>query len=1513
MTGGPAGSAGQTITFAGTGSAGSTNGAGTSATFNNTLNTAVDAAGNVYVADAGNHMVRKITPAGVVSTLAGSGLPGYADGTGATAVFQHPSALTVDATGNVFVSDQQNHRIRKITPAGVVTTFAGSGSAGAVDGTGTSASFNLPIGLDFDPSGNLYVADYGNNKIRKITAAGVVSTFAGTGAQGLTNGAALSATFKNPMGLTIDALGTIYVADRQNYVVRKISGGSVSILAGSGAAGSSDGTGTAASFNRPNAVTVDAVGNVYVADDNNMVVRKITPTGVVTILAGAVGTSGFVNGTGANTRFNSPYGLSVDAMGYLYVADQNNYSIRKTVTRAYTINPALPGGLVFNEANGTISGTPTAVSVATNYQIQAFNATSSSNVVTISIAVTAASVSAVLPSQDQNYIITYSPRTELLTEAAVLVATSDRDKVRANIQYFDELGRPLQNIEWKGSPNKRDLVTPISYDAFGREDTKYLPYSGLVATSNGSYKATGITEQNSFYTTPGTTSGWASGGVIPIPGNAAVSKTIFEASPLNRVLEQGTPGAVWQPGASRTATAGRTVVKDYGANNVTTTYTTATGFAVRLYTATASTTLGLEHVRTLGGTGYYLANQLSLTVSKDENWLPADVKLGTTEEYKDKEGRVVLKRTFNKVGTAIQTLSTYYVYDDYGNLSFVLPPAANPDGTVVPTQVILDNFCYQYWYDGRQRLIEKKIPGKDWEFMVYNKLDQLVASQDIVQRAKAPQEWLISKYDAFGRVVLSGIYTHPSSTANISYRKVLQDTVNARSKHYELKTTTGIGYNNQSWPSSGITTTLALNYYDKYTVPGLPTVSPYNLGTSYSNAKTFPTVSKINVLGTTHMLWQVNYYDKKGRLARLIKQHYKGAATTVDNYDDIINSYNFSGDVVASTRTHYVNGVSQLYVANAFTYDHMGRAKDTRQKTGDLSTTTNPEVLLSRQNYNEIGQLSSKQLHSVNLTTPVFAQTVSYGYNARGWLKSQGSALFNESLNYEEVIAGVTTQYNGNISRQQWGPVATPTLHNYTYTYDRVNRLTSANSDEGHNEQLGYDFMGNISRLQRKKTNALEDQLKYTYTTGNRLASVVDSTASVNTAFQLSGTTAYTYNANGNMLTRSNTVNAGNNLSAITYNHMNLPSTLTAGTAAIVYTYDAAGNKLRKQVASASINNEYITGINYEGGVLKFVSTPEGRVVRNSATSYTYEFTLSDHLGNGRVYFDINGTAARKIQEVDYYAFGLDIQRSLIGTENKYQYNGKEKQDQEKMFDYGARFYDPVIGRFSTLDPYSEFFPWMTNYQYGSNSPSSKIDLDGLEGIFFFENTSFVPTEFPLESAVGDLAKAGGELSGEPISVPGSVEVASGAKFEWHHLIPQAFKNTIEAVKQAVKEGFDFDGEENLTPQEKFVKNTGKGVHGNHPKYNNAIKGQIQNAIKANPNASPLDIVRAVANNARQTINNNPGTKINNLYSLNFLFQTQQEKPTITIGVLSPGTVLPDSKPAPKPKPTPKPKPKSSN
>lgn len=304
-------------TLAGSGSAGFANGTGTAAQFSSPSGVAVDAAGNVYVADSNNHRIRKISAAGVVSTLAGSGSAGYGDGTGTAARFDSPSGVAVDTSGNVYVADSNNHRIRKITPAGVVSTLAGDGTSAFADGTGTAARFTWPYGVAVDATGTVYVADTNGNRIRKITSAGVVTTLAGSGSGGYSDGSGTAASFNRPYGVAVTAAGTVYVADTDNHRIRRITpGGTVTTLAGSGASGYVDGTGTAAQFYWSDGIGVDAWGNVYVADTGNARIRTISSTALVTTLA-------------PSTSFNYPDGVAIDAAGTVYVADMDNHRIIK--------------------------------------------------------------------------------------------------------------------------------------------------------------------------------------------------------------------------------------------------------------------------------------------------------------------------------------------------------------------------------------------------------------------------------------------------------------------------------------------------------------------------------------------------------------------------------------------------------------------------------------------------------------------------------------------------------------------------------------------------------------------------------------------------------------------------------------------------------------------------------------------------------------------------------------------------------------------------------------------------------------------------------------------------------------------------------------------------------------------------------------------------------------------------------------------------------------------------------
>ena len=313
-------------TFAGDGTAGYKEGAGDAAQFKGPEGLAVDHQGNVIVADKSNNVIRKITPAGVVSTLAGDGTAGFADGTGKAAKFSSPWKVAIDNDNNVIVADRDNFKIRKITPAGEVSTIAGS-VAGVQDGVGSGAKFNQPLDVAVDKLGNIYVADNTAHRIRKVTPTGAVTTLAG-GVAGAADGTGTAAQFKNPSGLTIDLDGNVIVADRINNKIRKVTpAGVVTTVAGTGVAGEQDGHAAEATFNNPYGVAVDQDGNILVADLSGARLRKITPQGEVSTLAGSG--VGFADGLSAGAKFNQPTDLDVDADGNIYIADLSNNRIRK--------------------------------------------------------------------------------------------------------------------------------------------------------------------------------------------------------------------------------------------------------------------------------------------------------------------------------------------------------------------------------------------------------------------------------------------------------------------------------------------------------------------------------------------------------------------------------------------------------------------------------------------------------------------------------------------------------------------------------------------------------------------------------------------------------------------------------------------------------------------------------------------------------------------------------------------------------------------------------------------------------------------------------------------------------------------------------------------------------------------------------------------------------------------------------------------------------------------------------
>lgn len=856
-------------------------------------------------------------------------------------------------------------------------------------------------------------------------------------------------------------------------------------------------------------------------------------------------------------------------------------------------------------------------------------------------------------SQDQNYIAVYTPQVPIKNEASLI--TTSVCGVQQTVQYLDGLGRAIQTVQTKAGANKdMDIVLPIAYDALGREKFKYLPYAS--PSSNGSYKPFALTEIGTYYQSKPT--GQA------VAFNTPFAESRFEKSSKGRIVEQGSEGSSWQ------LSAGHTLKTNYLYNNTDVDYAT-TGFAVRRFKAIPVAQSGLGYQRILSGVGYYPANELHLTIHKNENWISADGKVGTTEIYNDKEGKLILKRSFNKNDLgSVETISTYYVYDDFGNLSFVLPSGTDPDNTTLPDQTALNNYAYQYYFDARGRLIEKKLPGVGWEYYVYNIQDQLVLSQDANLRAN--NNWLYTKYDGMGRIIIKGVY---SSAAN---RSSVQFSVDINYPIAETRNGSS-DYTNVAFPITSANPQI-INYYDDYTFPEGTT---YAYSSASKLTKGLLTGSKIKVIGTPVMLLSINFYDETGRLAKLYKQHYFSSAQNSANYDEITYNYNFLDAPVLVSKVHHIGSIATT-INIKYEYDHMGRLLQTKERINNGA-----EIVLNKMNYNDLGQLVKKSLHSIDGNT--FSQSTDFTYNERGWLKEAISPEFSFKLKFDE---GQQPQYNGNIAYQEWGTGAS-FPNTFTYTYDKIDRLIDARSTGiVMKEVVTYHPTGNIKTLNRDESGAGI----YNYVNGNQLNSISGGGLAAGN---------YNYDPNGNA-----TIDGRNNI-GFTYNYLNLPVTANSGNVNLTYIYDATGKKLRKvSTGSITTTTDYIDGIQYLNGSIDFIQTDEG-FARNSGGNYSYEYFLVDHLGNVRTSFDIYGGAVRVLQRDDFYAFGL--RKAEFGGLNKYLYNGKELQEELEQYDYGARFYDPVIGRWNVVDPLAEKSRRFSPYVYGNNNPIRFIDPDGME------------------------------------------------------------------------------------------------------------------------------------------------------------------------------------------------------
>ena len=625
--------------------------------------------------------------------------------------------------------------------------------------------------------------------------------------------------------------------------------------------------------------------------------------------------------------------------------------------------------------------------------------------------------------------------------------------------------------------------------------------------------------------------------------------------------------------------------------------------------------------------------------------------------FTDEMGHVVLTRQMK----GSETHDTYYVYDDKSNLCFVLQP-------MYQSSANLDLYAFQYKYDGRNRCIWKKLPGAGYMEMVYDNADRLVFSQDGNQRALTSGNWTYYKYDGLNRLTEQGTCTNKVTTSG--------------------------------------TNVLVQHFYDSYAFRSQAGFNNSNFPDDASgNGKGALTASVATVLGSSNKIYTAYYYDIKGRVVKTVQSNPLGG------YDVAATVYTFTNKPATVTHTHTASGKTTRTEVYTYSYNHADRLLKVEHTLGGT------KITLADYAYDNLGRLQSKSLHGSA------TNKLTYAYNVRGWLTGISGTKFTQNLYYN--TGNGTARYNGSISSMTWKAGNESTVRGYKFTYDGLDRLLNAtygetaginaNTDRFSENVTAYDKNGNIKTLQRYGQTAasgygLIDNLTFTLA-GNLLNRVDDAAAAsaYGGGFEFKDgvkqANEYTYDSNGNL-----TKDLNKGISTITYNVLNLPNMVTfSDGSTIAYTYGADGTKLKTvhKTGSTTTTTDYCGNVVYENGVQKLLLTDEGYVTLSDGK---YHYYLKDHQGNNRVVINQSGT----VEEANhYYPFGGVFASS--GNVQPYKYNGKEYDSKKGLnwYDYGARHYDAVLGRFTTNDRFAEKYYSMSPYQYGANSPVGNIDVNG--------------------------------------------------------------------------------------------------------------------------------------------------------------------------------------------------------
>lgn len=820
-----------------------------------------------------------------------------------------------------------------------------------------------------------------------------------------------------------------------------------------------------------------------------------------------------------------------------------------------------------------------------------------------------------------NYVRTWEPRKAVTDSAAE--SLNNNANFKTATAYVDGLGRPIQTVVKGNNFNgSKDIVSMNIYDEYGRETKQYVPYAPATG-NNGKFRLNPFAEQQSYYNTN-------------YQDQTPFNKTEFENSPLNRQLKSYAPGNSW-------AGSNRGVSQSLAFNTIADNVKTVT----------------------IGGAGtmpvfgnVYPAGDLAKNISSDEHGKQVI-------EYKDKQGQVILKKLqlADAPGASYTGwLCTYYVYNDFGQLRYVLQPnavewLADPNNnwnlSALGGSQVIDELCFIYEYDANGRVVYKKVPGAAPVYMCYDKRDRLVYSQDGNMRTGG--QWMVTFYDELNRPVSTALYNTTQTKTQ------LQSALDALT-----------GENPVPVITESSLTRLSYTWYDEYSMPGAVAYNQSMINSAQANisagdevvenlSKTeltrgMVTSSQTNVLGTSSFLKVTSYYDTKGRVIQSLTTNHKVGA------DAASMVYSFTGKVMSSYLVHNNPAASlagtqttAVYTKNTYNNDYLLK---TEKKINNDEWRRVAEM-----EYDDMGKPKKKLMGN-----PASNFYVNMDYNIRGWLTGINKAaqqslengtigantfydvIFSEVLHYDH---GYNKQnYNGNISGIKWANASDKRARSFGYDYDNVNRLKEADFNQQYDLQwskaagidyslpeMTYDANGNILTMRqlalKLNTSTTVDMLGYDYLpNSNKLMRVTETAPGSTQPGQVNGLgdfkdgintgDDYAYDANGSMVADNN-----KKINSIEYNHLNLPQTIkVTGKGTIEYVYDAGGNKLQKKVTEGTIitTTDYISGFVYQNNELEFTGHEEGRIRYakkyflngNSAYTWQCDYFYKDHLGNIR-------------------------------------------------------------------------------------------------------------------------------------------------------------------------------------------------------------------------------------------------------------------------------------------------------